>query len=69
MDAQGRQVMSDSVNDAAKAIPPAVVYVWQWLSLPLPEIVSGLTAIYLSCLIIQFIYRFSCWTAKKWRGE
>lgn len=56
--AQGRQLMNDTVVDTLKAAPPAGVYVWQVLGLPISEIVSALTACYLTCLLIQFGYRF-----------
>jgi hypothetical protein len=55
--------MNDSVTDAAKAIPPTLVYAWQLFGHPISEVVSWLTAIYMTCLILQFGYRFFRWAS------
>lgn len=62
--AQGRQLMHDSAGDLLKAAPPAAVYAWQVFGHSIPEIVSGLTALYICCLLVQFGYRFYKWATK-----
>jgi hypothetical protein len=48
-------------GDAVKAVPIVAQAVAWFAGWHLPELVTALTAMYLSCLIIQFIYRFYRW--------
>lgn len=49
---------SQTTADAVKVAPPIAVVAAAHLGLTVPELVSDLTLIYLSCTLIQVAWRF-----------
>lgn len=58
---------SQTTTDAVKVVPPVAVVAASHLGLTVPELVSDLTLIYLTCTLIQVAWRFYKFLRDEWR--